>query len=353
MRVLFTSHVEHYTIGMVQSLSKYVDIWVLSLSTPLREFPKQLGKPNINRQLVAPDIWKIGGALRVLALKVLPKVLFDITHTNTSNIGLLTGARDRLVVTEHGWPDPDLQHESAKLGYLKEMNALLALNEIGIPIVAISEFTANMLREKFGVKAHKVVYHGLLDQFKARNPRTLSKGIPVILWVSRLIPIKEPNVFLDALKILNDEYKMNFKAVIRGEGPLKDSMNCTIKRYGLSSKISFASRIPFGSLPGLYESASLLVHTSSCEAFGLCILEAMGMALPVIVPRYGGSYEVAGSAGISFEPHNASELAEKIYACLQDPEQYRNYSSKSLQRSEFFTWSKAAKEYLEIYNKLL
>jgi len=45
----------------------------------------------------------------------------------------------------------------------------------------------------------------------------------------------------------------------------------------------------------------------------------MGMALPVIVPKCGGAYEVAGTAAIDFKPHDPLDSAEKIYAFLQDP----------------------------------
>jgi len=55
----------------------------------------------------------------------------------------------------------------------------------------------------------------------------------------------------------------------------------------------------------------------------------------VIVPKSGGAYEVAGSAAISFIPHDPKDLSEK-----------------SLERARIFTWQKAAKEYLNIYKKL-
>lgn len=102
----------------------------------------------------------------------------------------------------------------------------------------------------------------------------------------------------------------------------------------------------------MYELATILVHTASYEPFGFCVLEAMGMCLPVIVPRRGGAYEVAGPAAITFNPHDSLDLAEKIYMCLQNPDLYYKFSLKSLEHSKIFTWSKVAKEYLEIYEKL-
>lgn len=328
---------------MVQSLAEYVDLWVLS----------SIRLKGISKQLVLPNVRKIRGVARLLALKTLPKLLFDLMHANDSYSGLLMGAYDRVIVTEHGWPDPNFQHESIRQYYLKEMRALLSLYEIGVPIVTISNFTASMLRKRFGVKVYKVIYHGLLNHFKMKTPRTLSKRTPVILWISRLIPLKEPDVLLEALRILNYKYRLNFKVVIRGDGPLKNAMQNKISRLSLANKVIFMGKVPFYALPKLYESASILVHTSSYEPFGFCVLEAMGMALPVIVPKYGGAYEVAGSAAIGFNPHDPLDLAEKIFTCLENPEYYYSFSIKSLERSKFFTWSKAATEYLQIYKKFL
>jgi len=78
----------------------------------------------------------------------------------------------------------------------------------------------------------------------------------------------------------------------------------------------------------------------------------MGMGLPVIVPNSGGAKEVADSAGITFEPGDYQDLAEKILEILTNPEMYYTYSKKSIERSKFFSWEKAAKEYLEIYKKV-
>lgn len=41
-------------------------------------------------------------------------------------------------------------------------------------------------------------------QFRAMLPRTLPTRTSIILWVSRLIPMKEPDVLIEALKILNE-----------------------------------------------------------------------------------------------------------------------------------------------------
>lgn len=338
MKVLFGEHVEHYVLGLARELVKHVDLTVLST--------KHYNVPS--KQVVLPNVRKVRGILRILSLKALSS-FFDIVHVNNSLDGFRSGLRNGLIVTEHGWPDPKLAPEEAKY-YVKERYALISLYGLGVPIATISNYSALMLHKRLGVKVCKVIYHGLLDEFKANYPKKLDgKSIPKILWASRFIPMKEPMVLLEALKNLNR--KINFKAILLGNGPLKDHIGKYIKKHGLESKILLIKGVPFSKMPSLYDSATILVHTSSHESFGFCVLEGMGMGLPVIVPKSGGAYEIAEEAAISFNPHDSKDLAEQICLVLSNPELYYKQSEKSLQRSKFFTWEKAAKEYYELYKK--
>ncbi|MEM4680091.1 MAG: hypothetical protein QXL98_04020 [Thermofilaceae archaeon] len=48
-------------------------------------------------------------------------------YVNTSQEGLLARNIDKLIVTEHGWPDPKLVERSELQYYLKERTALIQL----------------------------------------------------------------------------------------------------------------------------------------------------------------------------------------------------------------------------------
>jgi len=91
---------------MAKHLSKYVNFWILSAS--------RLRDGGLSRQLILPNVKEVRGILRIFALKTLPKLLFDVVHTNDSWSGFWSNAYDSLIVTEHGYPDPYLQYESAK-----------------------------------------------------------------------------------------------------------------------------------------------------------------------------------------------------------------------------------------------
>ncbi len=339
MKVLFTPHVEHYTIGLTEELSKYVELTLVST----RRYALS------SRQVVVPRIPLPGRrtALRDIVMRLLTKV-HDIAHVNNSQEGLHIKP-DKLLVTEHGWPDPEAVEKSMQRYYLREREALFKLYEIGVPIVTISNYCSMMLRE-LGVKATRVIYHGLLENFVASSPRSAPQQ-HIILQVSRLVPFTEPFVFLDALAEIRD--KVSFSALIRGNGPLESEIKKYIHKKRLNRITTTIKKIPFEKMPAVYRLATIYVHTCSREPFGLAILEAMGAGLPVIVPDKGGACEIAGDAALKFKAGDHRDLADKILALMLDSELYEKHSRKSLERSKFFSWKKAAKDYLDLYEKLL
>jgi len=323
MRALLTPHIEHYTIGLSRELSKLVKITLLTT----KRFNTQAN------QIVVPNlpIPYFKGLMRKIIFKLFGGV-YDIIHVNTSQDGLFAGNFDKLLVTEHGWPDPKIVEETERGYYLKEQSALLKLYEMGVPIVTVSNYSAEMLRKLYGIKAHKVIYHGLLENFISKP-----KAAPMkhkILYVSRLVSAKEPFVLLKALsRICN---KLDFKAIIRGDGPLLDIVKRYVHQNNLDSCIHILGKVPFSKLPNLYKSHTIFVHTCSREPFGIAVLEAMGCGLPVIVPKEGGSLEVAGDAALTFKSGDYEDLSEKLLSICNDASLYEKLSKKSIIKNILF-----------------
>jgi glycosyltransferase involved in cell wall biosynthesis len=341
LRIIATPHVEHYTLGLYGELVRRTQVTLVSLQK--YDIPA--------KQIIVPRVPLPGKrtALRNLVLRWISKN-YDIIHVNSSLDGVAVKNLDRVVVTEHGFPDPSVEEGRGKKLYQHEQESLIKLSENGVPIVAISHFTASEIKEKLGIKVSNVIYHGVLDIFRAKTPRK-APGVHIVLWNSRLIRFKEPFVLLDAVHKLKN--KQGFLVRIRGDGPIRGEIAEYIKRENMSDLVSFVDPVPFHQLPSIYKSASIYVHTCSREPFGLAVLEAMASGLPVIVPRSGGAYEVAGDAALAFNPGDSYDLAEKLEALIEDPELYEKMSEKSLKRASEFSWEKAAEDYLASFDKVI
>src|SRR5207247_4853583 len=68
----------------------------------------------------------------------------------------------------------------------------------------------------------------------------------------------------------------------------------------------------------LYEGARLLVQPSFEEGFGLPVLEAMTLGVPVIAANRGALPEVLGDAGLVVDPEQPAQLASALERMIDD-----------------------------------
>jgi len=336
MRVLFSPHVEHYTIGLCNELIRENEVTLFH--------HKRFDLPI--KAIIPTNKW--AGKLKKLILYKRWSKNFDIFHCNAPIEAKRAEEKKGLMLTIHGNPSPELVDDAEeKASCEKVREEILRTREKGFPIVAVSKYLANILKELCDVEVNAVIYHGLLDIFMARKPRKW-KEKHVIIWISRFVPRKKPFDFLRALSLIKDA---DFHAIMRGKGPLEARMHQLVSELGLSDKVSIhKADLPFEQLPSIYTCGTIYVHTRSTEPFGLTLLEAMGSGLPVIVPKQGGAAEVAGEACLKFR--DVDELADRMLTLLDNPERYGELSERALKRAGLFSWKKAANKYLRLYRKL-
>jgi glycosyltransferase involved in cell wall biosynthesis len=337
-RILFSGHVDHFTIGLVSALNNIFDMYVIT----------QARYEQLSRQLVVPKYLRYKRTFYRLALNL--PLYFSLVHANTAVVGSAVARKHRLLVTEHGFPYPE-QEPAYRAVAEKELQALLQLSDAGVPIVSISNYSGYMLESLHGVKAHSIIYHGVLDSFRRKSPREPPQGTHHILYNSRLISFKNPQLLFHAFGKIKS--RIDARLSVRGDGPLRGELESLSRKLGFSDDLTFHAVTQFSLVPLLYESSSIYVHTCDKEPFGLAILEAMASGLPVIVPDAGGALEVAGEAAVVYRQDDAQDLADKILAVAQDPAMYREQSRLSLERSADFSWKKAASQYTRLYEQIL
>lgn len=334
MRILFSPHVKHYTVGLCNELIHENEVNIfhhenfnlpIKAILPTNKLARKLGK------LILYKSWF---------------KKFDIFHCNSPIEAKRAKAKRGLVLTIHGNPCPELVDDAEEKTYLERIKGeIISASKKGLPIVTVSKYLSNVLKESCDVEATSVIYHGLLPMFMSERPREW-KDKHTILWISRFVHRKKPFDFLKALSLIKDE---NFKAIMLGGGPLEKRLNRLVDSLSLDDKISVLKAVSFEEMANMYRCGTIYVHTNPAESFGFALLEAMGSGLPVVVPNSGGASEIAGEACLKFR--DSDELADKILILMNSPKLYRKLSKKALRRAGLFTWEKAANEYLKLYRK--
>jgi glycosyltransferase involved in cell wall biosynthesis len=63
--------------------------------------------------------------------------------------------------------------------------------------------------------------------------------------------------------------------------------------------------------------------------------------------------EICGEAAHYVDPESASSIAEGIMAVLQDEEYRQELGRRGLERARLFSWERAARETIEVYQQVL
>lgn len=110
----------------------------------------------------------------------------------------------------------------------------------------------------------------------------------------------------------------------------------------LRGRVHFTGFVADDDLAALYSEAIATILPSFSEGFGLPALEALACGTPVLASHAGAVAEVIGAAGLTFDPHNPSEIGQRIYRIANEPATLASLRRNAIERARDYSWSKAA-----------
>ncbi len=99
--------------------------------------------------------------------------------------------------------------------------------------------------------------------------------------------------------------------------------------------------------------AGLLIYPSLYEGFGIPILEAMKMGLPVITSNISAMPEVAGGAAYLVDPNSIEDMTSAMSEVLQNKILREEMIEKGLGLVHPYTWKNVSERYLELYQEII
>ena len=103
----------------------------------------------------------------------------------------------------------------------------------------------------------------------------------------------------------------------------------------------------------LYSRAELFVFPSLYEGFGIPILEAYACHCPVALSNASCFPEIAGNAGIYFDPYSEESIAESIREVIYNDRKRSELIVAGNERLKLFSWEKAARLTEKTYLKMI
>ena len=123
---------------------------------------------------------------------------------------------------------------------------------------------------------------------------------------------------------------------------------------GIADDIVMTGVVSDTELCGLYNRATVVVHPSRYEGFGLPIVEAMACGAPVVTTTSSSMPEAAGDAGILVDPDDVAGFTTAIAHLARDPclrgelrdrgfEQVKRFSPRQLADATLRSYEAAAR----------
>ncbi len=216
-------------------------------------------------------------------------------------------------------------------------------------VIFLTRYTARVIQQSCGTLDRvAIIPHGVGDNFRLDGsrpswPRPGERPVDIV-YVSNTATYKHQWVVVEAIGLLRAAgHDVRLTLIGGGEGPAQQRLERTISTVDPTG--SFVTQLPFiphADLPAHLEKADLFVFASSCEAFGITLLEAMAAGVPTACSDRSSLPEILRDGGVYFDPENAPSIAAALELLIRDPALRQSVAGRAREYAREFTWQRCA-----------
>jgi glycosyltransferase involved in cell wall biosynthesis len=275
----------------------------------------------------------------------------------------LAGRRERLAINYHNvtppelyaaWNNPMARHQ---LRAIHELTLLAPRTTLGI---AVSAFNEGELRSA-GYTRTAVVPPAAMapvgsDEAKSRaGARARRPQGARWICIGRVAPNKGIELALMALLVTRAHYDP--AATLRVVGrPVVPAYTRALLRFarelGVREAVSFTGQLSDADLVTAMAESDALVMASQHEGFGVPVLEAMSMGLPVVANGAGALPEIVGDGGLLVDASDPYALAGAVARMAADADLCATLARSAAQRVEALDLPSAGDRTIDLVTSL-
>jgi glycosyltransferase involved in cell wall biosynthesis len=284
---------------------------------------------------------------------------FDVIHLHTpnilSNLTVYLFRKTRKVITEHVSPGAKDLFKKRKIFYYLFSGTFQR-------VIVISEFVRQKLIKHMRIDPGKitVIYDGIRtdkyhDSILPSNELNYIKESNkyILGFIGRMVDFKRPNLFVEvAAEIL--KRNKNFCFIMIGDGPELARCRKLINEYRINE---YFNLLGFRrDIPNLLKLFDALLFTSSGEGFGVVLLEAMSMGIPVFAVNEGSVPEIIQDRknGILLNTTDAKNIALQFLKNIKNEALMNKIKKKCVEDvSKRFSVKVCAQKTESVYREIL
>lgn len=295
------------------------------------------------------DLPRVVFKISQLILKIEP----DIVHTWLTRANVV--GRLAALLVHHPRTISSLRvMESEKQYHLwAEYLTQMLCNAVTVNCTALEKFAV----EKIWIPKNKVVliFNGIqIPPSPLAGEGRVRDGSDFLIGsIGRLHAQKGMDIFIRAAQIVLKQFP-DFKFVVAGDGPEKQSLQKLAHNLGIESQVKFCGWVHPSA--DFLKTLNIFVLTSRWEGMPNVILEAMALKIPVVATEVGGVPDLIENekSGLLVESKNTDACAEAMLRLIQQPALRQQFTKNAFQRvSEKFSLKQMIQSYESLYESLV
>jgi len=200
---------------------------------------------------------------------------------------------------------------------------------------------------------NRIIPHGLNPRFLISDDDFLKRTFPAngkpirLVYVSMIDQYKHQWHVVEAVAKVRkvSGFELQLDLIGPSYTPALKRLNSVIAKLDPYGKwVHYHGAIDYQQLHSIYGESNIGIWASSCETFGLILLEMMGAGLPILCSDRGPMPEILGDAGLYFDPEKPENLSSTLLKLLASEERITSLALNSYQKAKVFSWDRCAED---------
>ncbi len=279
---------------------------------------------------------------------------FDVVHsTSPLLLPARSGRRACTVYDLDFLAHPDRTRGEMRRDFPKLVHAHAARADL---VVTISEYSKRQIEAHLHVAPERIAVcrPGVPSWIAGPLPERPAAAPGHVLFVGTLEPRKNVPVLLAAYRALVERQPSAPRLVLAGQlTQAAEAWVAEAQAPPLKGRVVVEGYVSNERRAELYAGAGVVVLPSLDEGFGLPVLEAMALGIPVVTSNVGALPEVVGDAGIMVGQADVSGLAGALERVLTDQALACRMRDAGLSQARRFSWPASARALIGAYSGIL
>lgn len=215
--------------------------------------------------------------------------------------------------------------------------------------IFLTQHAAQQVQRRVGqLKRTVCIPHGVAEVFKqtaaaASWPKAGERPLRC-LYVSPVLEYKHQTEVVRAIKVLREQ-GLDIELTLAGGGgqrPLKIMTQLLDQIDPKRQFVKIIEFIPNTEVASLIANADLFVFASGCETFGIALLEAMAVGVPIACSNRSSLPETLKEGGEYFDPQDPQSIAQAISRLVEDPQNRGLRAERAKTLAAQYSWPRCA-----------